>query len=127
MLTHQPLRSQTGATHAAAWADPGGSLERVREDLGRHNALDKLMGSLLRDYGRLPAGFCVISSRASFEMVQKAASVGVTSLVALSAATSMAVDAAHDLGVMLAGFARDDQFTVYSHPEYLAGQGGLHE
>ena len=127
MLTRQPLRSETGATHAAAWASPQGALTLTREDLGRHNALDKLMGSLLHEHGKVPPGFCVISSRASFEMVQKAASLGVTALVALSAATTLAIDTAHDLGVMLAGFARDNQFTVYSHPELLTVHGDLHE
>lgn len=126
LLDCQPLRAETGATHAAAWANMQGQLILVREDIGRHNALDKLAGSLLRQYKTTPAGFCVVSSRASFEMVQKAASMGTTALVALSAATTLAIDAAEQLGVMLAGFARADQFTVYTHANYLAN-GGLHE
>lgn len=126
MLKRQPLRTLTGATHAAAWANETGDIQAVCEDIGRHNALDKLLGKLLRKHGTLPAGFCVVSSRASFEMVQKAASLGTSTLVALAAATTLACDTAHELGVMLVGFARDGQFTIYTHPTHLA-EGGRDE
>lgn len=117
----QPLHQHTGATHGAAWADLTGNILHVREDVGRHNALDKLIGAL--KHRRLAQdtadGFVMISSRASFEMVQKAASAGIAVVVAVSAPTHYAVQTADALGVMLVGFARDQNFTIYSHPEYL--------
>ncbi|NYT86859.1 formate dehydrogenase accessory sulfurtransferase FdhD [Pollutimonas harenae] len=119
----QALHQTTGATHAAGWANSIGDIEYVREDVGRHNALDKLIGHRLRLLPQRPnsdqAGFAVISSRASFEMVQKAASAGISALVAVSAPTSYAIDMACQLNVMLAGFARGNLFTVYSHHEFL--------
>jgi len=115
----QPLHLETGATHAAAWADLQGNIRAVREDVGRHNALDKLIGHLLRTGANTSDGFAVISSRASFEMVQKAAAAGISAVVAVSAPTSYAVRMATELNVMLAGFARKNVFTVYAHPEFL--------
>jgi len=118
----QPLHQQTGATHAAAWADRSGEILHLREDVGRHNALDKLIGVMKhrRSEQDTADGFVMISSRASFEMVQKAASVGIPVVVAVSAPTHYAVQTANALGVMLIGFARGPNFTVYSHPEYLS-------
>lgn len=117
----QPLHRETGATHAAAWADMSGSLIHVREDVGRHNAMDKLIGLILhrRRQADTSAGFAVISSRASFEIVQKAAAAGMACVAAVSAPTHYAVQLADELGVMLIGFTRGETFTVYSHPEYL--------
>ncbi|NYT65510.1 formate dehydrogenase accessory sulfurtransferase FdhD [Alcaligenaceae bacterium] len=115
----QPLHKQTGATHGAAWATQDGTISHTREDVGRHNALDKLIGSLLRQKTVLDSGFFVISSRASFEMVQKTVAAGVSTLVAVSAPTSYAVRLATDLNLMLTGFVRGEHFTVYSHPEFL--------
>lgn len=115
----QPLHLLTGATHAAGWSGLQGQVGPVREDVGRHNALDKLIGHLLRAQIDTAQGFAVISSRASFEMVQKAASAGISALVAVSAPTGYAVQMAQDLNLMLAGFARKEVFTVYAHPEYL--------
>lgn len=117
----QPLHRQTGATHAAAWADLSGTIQYVREDIGRHNALDKLIGALLPRRGPLEpsAGFAVISSRASFEMVQKAAAVGIPAVAAVSAPTHYAVQTAQQLGVLLIGFARNGDFTVYAHAGHL--------
>lgn len=115
----QPLHLLTGATHGAAWANPDGEIIHTREDVGRHNALDKLIGLLLRQDIDPQSGFFVISSRASFEMVQKAAAAGVSAVVAVSAPTSYAVRMAKDLNLMLAGFVRGEHFTVYSHPEFL--------
>ncbi|MGP1613972.1 MAG: formate dehydrogenase accessory sulfurtransferase FdhD [Pollutimonas bauzanensis] len=120
----QALHLLTGATHAAGWADSAGDILHVREDVGRHNALDKLIGHMLRRSLDATSGITVISSRASFEMVQKAASAGMSALVAVSAPTTYAVAMADELNVLLAGFARDNQFTVYSHPEYLGNKGG---
>lgn len=115
----QPLHLRTGATHAAGWADLQGRIQAVREDVGRHNALDKLIGHLLRQGLDTSAGFAVISSRASFEMVQKAAAAGIPAVVAVSAPTTYAVQMAAELNVLLAGFARKNVFTVYAHPESL--------
>lgn len=115
----QPLRQQTGATHGAAWATLDGHILFVREDVGRHNALDKIIGQLHSAGHRPEEGFVVISSRASFEIIQKAAAAGVSAVVAVSAPTSLAVSMATDLNIMLAGFARGEDFTVYTHPEYL--------
>lgn len=116
----QPLHLLTGATHGAAWATLDGDIVHTREDVGRHNALDKLIGCLLQQGTSPQSGFFVISSRASFEMVQKAAAFGTSGLVAVSAPTSYAVRMAHDLNLMLAGFVRNDKFTAYSHPEFLS-------
>ncbi|MBB5215202.1 formate dehydrogenase accessory sulfurtransferase FdhD [Parapusillimonas granuli] len=123
LQSRQPLRILTGASHAAAWADWEGRLDHVREDVGRHNALDKLIGHLLRNGLLDEPGIAAITSRASFEMVQKAAAAGLRALVAISAPTSYAIDVAEELNVMLAGFARNEGFTVYSHPEILDDTG----
>jgi len=115
----QPLHQATGATHAAGWAALDGHIDAVREDVGRHNALDKLIGARLRQGLSFSEGFAAISSRASFEMVQKSAAAGIGALIAVSAPTAYAVDLADRLNLLLAGFARGDRYTVYSHAEYL--------
>lgn len=116
---HQQLNQLTGAVHAAAWVVPGQGIQYVREDVGRHNALDKLIGLLLRT-GKNPAtGYVIITSRASYELVQKAASVGITLLAAMSAPTGLAIRLADEAGLTLVGFVRDNQHVVYTHPERL--------
>jgi FdhD protein len=111
----QPNFARTGGLHAAAVALGNGSLLVVREDVGRHNAVDKALGRLLLD-GRLPlaAGVLVVSGRASFEIVQKMAAAGLSALVSVSAPSSLAIETAERVGALLIGFARDGGFNVYA-------------
>jgi len=118
---HQPLQADTGATHGAAWCDPAGRILQLREDVGRHNALDKLIGSLYRTGVRPADGFALVSSRASYEMVYKAAAAGIEVLAAVSAPTTLAVEFAQRCGVTLVGFARPGRHNVYSYAERIAG------
>ncbi|CAN7298960.1 formate dehydrogenase accessory sulfurtransferase FdhD [Massilia sp. LjRoot122] len=120
MAVRQDLHHATGAVHAAGWADRDGELLCVREDIGRHNALDKLVGALLRGKLDPGTGFAVVTSRASFEMVQKAARAGYALLAAISAPTALAVQLADRAGLTLAGFVRDGRHVLYSHPQRLA-------
>ena len=115
----QTLNQLTGSVHAAAWVVPGQGVMDIREDVGRHNALDKLIGLLLRSGKNLAAGFVIVTSRASYELVQKAACVGITMLAAISAPTGLAIRLADEAGLTLIGFARDDQHVVYTHPHRL--------
>ncbi|MGK2926547.1 MAG: formate dehydrogenase accessory sulfurtransferase FdhD [Lysobacterales bacterium] len=117
---HQPLQADTGATHGAAWCDRDGRILRLREDVGRHNALDKLIGSLFRSGFNPSDGFALVSSRASYEMVFKTAAAGIELLVAVSAPTTLAVEFAQRCGQTLVGFARPGRHNVYSHPERIA-------
>jgi FdhD protein len=116
----QPVNARTGSIHAAAWVVPGQGIQLVREDVGRHNALDKVIGALVRSGTDVAAGYPVITSRASFEMVQKAAAAGITFMVAVSAPTALAIRMAEQTGLTLVGFARRDQHVVYAHPHRLA-------
>jgi FdhD protein len=119
MAARQHLHLATGAVHAAGWADRDGVLRTVREDVGRHNALDKLIGAVAHDGVPADSGFVVVTSRASFEMVQKTARAGIAVLAAISAPTAMAVRLADAAGVTLAGFVRAGRHVVYSHPQRL--------
>lgn len=112
---YQPLQALTGAVHAAAWCDVEGNIMRACEDVGRHNALDKLIGALWQQAVFQQPGFLLISSRASYEMLQKAASVGIAVVAAVSAPTSLAVDIAQASGITLLGFCRDKRQVAYSH------------
>lgn len=117
----QPLGRQAGSLHAAAWVSWDGGLGAVREDVGRHNALDKLIGAQLRAGADLGAGYALVTSRASYEMVQKAATVGIRMLVAVSAPTALGVELAQQCGLTLVGFARDTQQVVYANPQRVTG------
>ena len=124
---HQPLQLQTGATHGAAWCDSSGKIVQAREDVGRHNALDKLIGARLREGGdqAFDTGFALISSRASFEMVQKSASVGISTLVAVSAPTALAIREACESGMNLIGFARPGRHVIYAPVDDTAQENTL--
>ena len=112
----QPINARTGSIHAAAWLVPGKGIQLVREDVGRHNALDKTIGGLVRSGADPAGGALLLTSRASFEMVQKSMAVGVAFVVAFSAPTAFAVRLAERAGLTLVAFAREHQHVVYTHP-----------
>ncbi|MVT64925.1 formate dehydrogenase accessory sulfurtransferase FdhD [Bradyrhizobium pachyrhizi] len=113
---HQPLGRSTGGTHAAAFCDPDGSIQCVREDVGRHNALDKLIGALAFSGIPASAGFLLLSARCSYELVEKAVRAGCPMLVTISAPTSLAVERAEKAGLTLVALARSDSALVVCDP-----------
>jgi FdhD protein len=115
----QPLNAETGAVHGAAHCDQNGTILAVREDVGRHNAFDKLIGHGLRSGLDLTAGFALLTSRCSYELVEKAALAGIPLLVTVSAPTSLAVERAREAGLTLVALARPDAMLVMSDPYAL--------
>lgn len=122
LIPAQGLFAQTGGLHACGVFSTAGQLELAREDVGRHNAVDKVVGKLLRD-GALPASssLFLVSGRASFELVHKTMAAGVGVLVAVGAPSSLAIDTARAFGMTLVGFAREDRFNVYCGEQRIAG------
>lgn len=117
--SHQPLRAKTGSLHAVAWVKDG-SIQKAFEDVGRHNALDKLIGALSLQSVDFKEGFLLLSSRASYEMIAKAALVGIGCVVAVSAPTSLAVEIAEKSNITLMAFARQHRQNIYTHPQFIA-------
>jgi formate dehydrogenase accessory protein FdhD len=121
LAERQSLNAMTGGVHEAGWATPQGEVLFVREDVGRHNALDKLIGAVVRA-GHAPRdGMALITSRASFEMAQKAATVGITLLAAISAPTGLAIRLAEETDLTLIAFARNGQHNVYANAQRVTG------
>lgn len=119
---HQPLNAQTRSMHAAAFADPSGAIMLAREDIGRHSALDKLIGAASRQGVGMTGGFIVLSSRCSVELVQKAVIAGVPLMVTVSAPTTLAVDLAEEAGLTLLSMAGEASVAVITDPHLMFTQ-----
>jgi formate dehydrogenase accessory protein FdhD len=120
LLEHQPLQGLTGAIHAAAWCNEQGNIVAACEDIGRHNAVDKLIGLLWKQDCFTRPGFLLLSSRISYEIIQKAAIARIAVVAAISAPTSLAISLAQESGIALVGFSRDRRHVVYTHHHRLS-------
>ncbi|MCG1055702.1 formate dehydrogenase accessory sulfurtransferase FdhD [Mycetohabitans sp. B5] len=118
--THQPLMQACGGVHAAAWCNAHGKIRYAFEDVGRHNALDKLIGQLMLAREDMRDGFVFLSSRASYELVRKCARISVPMMATISAPTSLAVSIAAKAGIRLVSFCRESGYVEYSAPALLA-------
>ena len=122
LRARQAVFDKTGGLHAAALCTPDGEVVDVAEDVGRHNAVDKIVGRMLmRDALPLSAFMLCVSGRTSFEIVQKAIVAGIPIVAAVSAPSSLAIDLAQEFGVTLAGFIRGENFNIYAHPQRVEG------